>query len=280
MPIRQCLLGLLSFVALCLTGMAEAQTSDQPPLKLGIMPFNSPLALIKTHQPLIEHLEKALGRKITLYTSTDYFTHINELLAGDFDLAITGPHFAAIASQRGMKPLFRYAADINPLLVVAKDSQHHKPADLKGKTVAIPSRLSITAITGIKWLQDNGLVLDRDYRLIEFHSHGAAVAAVTGGQANGAFSADSALRQMPEDIQGRLRVLATDARAPHVTTLAHNRLGEKLIDQVRQALRTFPNTPPGQRFFNDTGYQGYRPVSEADLERLQGFVDLTLRVMR
>lgn len=280
MPFLQRLFGLLSIIMMCTAGTAPAAAGEQPALKLGIMPFNSPLALIKTHRPLTEHLEKSLGRKVAVFTSTDYFTHINALLAGDFDLAITGPHFAAIANQRGMTPLFRYSAELNPVLVVARESSLRKPADLRGKTIAIPSRLSVTAISGIKWLQDNGLKLDRDFRTVEYHSHGAAVAAVTGGQADAAFSADSALRQMPEDVQLQLRLQPTDARTPHVTTLAHSRLGEAEIARVRAALQTFQGTPAGQRFFAETGYLGYQPVSAADLERLQAYVDITLRMMR
>ena len=51
-------------VALFLAGWLSAAGAQQAPLKLGIMPFNSPLALIRTHQPLTEHLERQLGRKV------------------------------------------------------------------------------------------------------------------------------------------------------------------------------------------------------------------------
>jgi len=275
------LAGLLRIAALSCLGMINAVgASELPPLKLGIMPFNSPLALIKTHQPLTAHLEKVLGRKIVVHTSVDYFTHVNALLAGDFDIAITGPHFAAMAASRKMEPLVRYTAELNPLLVVLKESSIRTPADLRGKTIAMPSRLALISIAGTKWLQDNGLEPGRDFRIVEYQSHGASVAALTSKQADAAFSANTALRQMPEDIKARLRTQSSELSAPHVTTLAHQRLGNTEIARIRSALASFPATEAGQAFFVETGYLGYKPVSKADLERLQPFVSLTLQMMR
>jgi phosphonate transport system substrate-binding protein len=46
------------------------------------MPFNSTLALIKTHQPLRLHLEAALKRPVEIYTSADYAAFHRDSLAG------------------------------------------------------------------------------------------------------------------------------------------------------------------------------------------------------
>ncbi|MRR52239.1 MAG: hypothetical protein EG825_15250 [Rhodocyclaceae bacterium] len=50
--------------ALLLVGLPAA--AEQRPLRLGIMPFNSALALIKTHQPLRLHLQNVLGRPVEI----------------------------------------------------------------------------------------------------------------------------------------------------------------------------------------------------------------------
>lgn len=281
MPALFRLPGILRRAALlCLLAATNAFAANPLPLKLGIMPFNSPLALIKAHQPLTAHLERALGRKIIVHTSPDYFTHINQLLAGDFDLAITGPHFGAMAADKGMLLLYRYAIELQPIFVVRADSTIHTATDLRGKTLALSSRLSISSIGGIKWLQDHGFLLTRDFQVSEYSSHGAAVAAVTAGEVDAAITTHSPLRQIPEDIRARTRLLTSDINVPHVMTLAHSRLGSQDIDRIRKALAEFPATPAGQEFFRDTGYRGYVAVSPADLEKLRPFIDLTVRMMR
>ena len=275
------LAGLLRIAALSCLGMAATVgAGEAPPLKLGIMPFNGPLALIKTHQPLTAHLERSLGRKVVVFTSPDYFTHINQLLAGDFDLAITGPHFGAMAANRDMQLLFRYAIDLQPVFVVRQDGPIDAAEALRGKTIALSSRLSISSIGGIKWLQDKGFVLNRDFRVIEYSSHGAAVAAVVAGTADAAITTHTPLRQIPEDVRSRTRLLTSDIRVPHVMTLANRRLGSAEIERIRKTMAAFPNTPEGKTFFIETGYKAYVPVSQEDLDSLQDFIEPTRQMMR
>ena len=101
------------------------------PLRLGIMPFNAPVALLRTHQPLIQHLEKELGRPIVVRSSSDYYTFVNQLLDGQFDIAIAGPHFASMAQTKGWVILVRYRADLQPVLVVREGGPISEIDDLR-----------------------------------------------------------------------------------------------------------------------------------------------------
>ncbi len=83
----------IRFICLLLAFWAvQVFGQSAPPLRMGIMPFNSPVTLLKTHQPLIRHLEASLGRAVVVNTSSDYTTFVNQLLDGQFDIAIAGPH--------------------------------------------------------------------------------------------------------------------------------------------------------------------------------------------
>jgi len=257
---------------------AQAQTSA--PIRLGIMPFNSALALIKTHQPLRQHLENRLQRKVEIFTSADYYTFINELLDGQYDLAIAGPHFGTMAAARGWEPLVRYQVDLQPVFVVANSSSISKLADLRGKRIGLSSRLSISSIGGVKWLNDQGLQLSKDYQLFERTTHGAAVAAVTVGELDAALTTHTPLKQVPEDIRAKVRTLPLDVRVPHLMTLAHARLGTRTIAQVREALLAFAATEEGREFFKSTGYEGYRAISSKDMADMKPFVDLTVQMMK
>jgi len=253
---------------------------DLAPLKLGIMPFNSTLALIKTHQSLVQHLEVALGRRLSVFTAGDYFTYVNELLDGQFDLAIAGPHFGVMAQERGMSIVARYQADLQSVFVVRADSALKSSTDLRGRRVVLSSRLSMSSMGGVKWLQDQGLRLGQDYQLFERSTHGAAIAAVAVGEFDAAITTHTPLRQIPPDVRERIRVLPVDIHAPHLMTLAHRRLGSAVVTRTRQALSSFVTTPAGRQFLQDTGYQGYIDVSSADLQALKPYVALTVDMMR
>jgi phosphonate transport system substrate-binding protein len=244
------------------------------------MPFNSALALTKTHQPLRQHLQNTLGRPVDIFTSTDYFTFINEMLDGRFDIAIAGPHFGSMAMDRGWVPLFRYKAILQPVFVVRPDSGINKLDDLRGKRIGLSSRLSISSIGGVKWLQDHGLQLDKDYHLFERSTHGAAVAAVAVGEFDAALTTYTPLKQIPEDVRAKVTILPLDISVPHLMTLAHPRLGKKEIQQIKQALLSFSApSGPGADFFKETGYLGYEEVTAADVRALKPYVDLTLRMI-
>jgi len=266
-------------VALALLLCAASSRASEP-LKLGIMPFNSALALVKTHAPLRDHLQKELGRPVEIFTSTDYFTFINESLDGRFDLLITGPHFAVMSSEKGYVPLMRYRAMLQPLFVVRPQAGIKSVTDLRGKKIGLSSRLSISSIGGVRWLQDHGLQFGRDYQLFERATHGAAVAAVAVGELDAALTTYTPLKQIPEDVRARVTELPIDIKVPHLMTLAHQQLGKQEIERVRAALLSFSeSSPAGKAFFEQTGYLGYEPISAVDLKSMQPYVELTRRLM-
>lgn len=268
-----------ALAALAIAAQAPVRAAETRPLKLGIMPFNSTLALFRTHQPLRQYLQEQLGRPIELFTSADYVTFLNASLAGEFDLLITGPHFGVMCLSKGYDALFHYRAVLQPILVVRKDGSIGSLDDLHGMRIGLSSRLSISSIGGVKWLADRGLQVGRDYQLSERATHGAAVAAVAVGDLDAALTTYTPLRQMPEDVRARISILPLEMKVPHLMTLAHSRLGKLEIEKVRKALRNFPNTPEGQAFFKDTGYEGYESISDEDLKALVPFIELTRKLL-
>ncbi len=263
-----------------LFSLASVISFAAEPLKLGIMPFNSALALIKTHQPLRLYLEEKLGEPVEIYTSADYYTFINELIEGKYDIAIAGPHFARIAAERHWVPLVRYKIDLQPVFVVAKNSPINNAHELKNKRIGLSSRLSISSIGGVKWLEDQGLKLGKDFQISERTTHGAAVAAVVVGELDAALTTYTPLKQIPDDIQSKIKVLPLDVKVPHLMTLANRKLGSKKITAIKNALLSFENSDLGQQFFSATGYEGYKEISAKDTASLKPYVNLTIQMMK
>jgi len=269
------------FLALALVVLPAISLAwaEQSALRLGIMPFNSTLALIKTHQPLRQHLEAELKRPVEIFTSPDYALFHRDSLAGQFDLLITGPHFGVMCIEQGYTPMFHYKTSLRPIFVVGKTSGIDQIGKLKGKRIGLSNRLSVSSIVGLQWLGELGLQSGRDFQVFEKTTHGAAIAGVAVGDLDAALTTFTPLKQVPADIRAKVTELPTSVQVPHLMTLAHHRLGPAQLEQVRAALQRFPATPEGQAFFRDTGYLGYDPVSAADLKALQPYVPIVRKMM-
>jgi phosphonate transport system substrate-binding protein len=265
-------------VLLCL--WAVPLRAETPPLRLGILPFNSTLALIKTHQPLRHYLQKELGQPIDILTSANYVAFQNDSLSGEFDILITGPHFGVICLEAGYVPLVRYDTTLQPVFVLRKDSEIQEVDGFRGKRIGLPNELSVSAIGGLGWLREQGLVAGKEFEVVEKPTHGAAVAAVAVGDLDAALTTYTPLKQIPKDILEHIRVMPTSINMPHLMTLAHERLGIDKVQRLKKALARFAATNEGKTFFDNTGYHGYLPIGEESIEKLQPYVPIVKELMQ
>jgi len=262
------------FWILSLLAALPSAAQEASPLRLAVHPYASTLALINTHRSLQQYLSARLGQKIEFYTAPSFEGFIETLMAGGYDIAISPPHFAVMAMERGYIPLVHYKAELEPILPVRKDSAIHKAQDLRGKRIAMADRTAIIRLVVIKWLADQGLAAGRDYQIVERPSHGATVAAAIAGEADAGLATASALKQLPLDVQQQVRTLNTGQRFPHLFTMAHSRLGEPRIARLREALEAFPETEEGRLFMERSAFLGYERVSEAEIRSLRPYVEM------
>lgn len=260
--------GLVGFAAL------PAFAQDKPPLKMAVHPYASTLSLIATHQPLRQHIAAVLGRQVEFYTAANFDAFVTALMAGEYDIAISPPHFAVLAMERSYVPLMRYRMAIEPLLIVRTESPYWQAADFRGKTIAMADKSAFIRLAMIKWLADNGLKAGRDYKILERPTHSASVTAASMGEADAGLATLNAVMQMPLDVQQQMRSLSPGLRLPHLFTLAHRRLGEREVQRLRTALAAFQNLPEGREFMDKVGYLGYEEITRADIQQLAPYIEL------
>jgi phosphonate transport system substrate-binding protein len=241
--------------------------SDARVLRLGIAPFTTTATLLRVHQPVRDHLMRALGNGVTIYTSRDHEQFLNDALGGDFDAVITTAHFLPMMMEDGFVPLVRYKNSFYLVLVVKEDSDIRGVKDLRGQRIGLPDRLSLFHIAGLQWLDSTGMKAGVDYVLSEQPSHMAGIFAVDHDRIDVAIIARPVWLQLDAETRVRFRLIdAGGVRLPAMMVLAHRNLGDEQVEKIRGALLAFPSTPGGQAFFTNTGYGGYVASSPADLE--------------
>lgn len=242
---------------------AVAQTE---PLRMAVHPYGSTLSLVAVHRPLVQFLEKSLGRPVEFYTAASFDAYVAALGAGEYDIAISPPHFGVLAVEsRAYLPLAHYAAPLEPFLVVRREAALQQPGDLAGKRIAMADRTAFIRLVIIKKLADAGLVAGRDYEIVEMPTHAAAIMAAARGAADAGLAMGTILRLQPEDVQQGLRPILTGLGFPNLFTLAHRRLGDDLVARLKAALLAFPGDPAGKAFFERTGYGGYDAITPDEI---------------
>jgi len=247
---------------------------ELPPLRLAVHPYASTLALINTHRPLQQYLTARLGQKVEFYTAANFDAFVDALMAGSYDIVISPPHFAIMAMEKHYVPLLHYQSRLEPLLLVRKDSALQKAQDFRGKRIAMADRTAIIRLATVKWLADNGLRAGSDYQIVERPSHGATIAAAVAGEAEAGLATASALKQLPVDLQQQVRIINTGVRFPHLFTMAHRRLGEARIAEIKAALQAFPETEDGRQFMERSAFLGYEPISDQEIRSLTPYVEM------
>lgn len=273
---RRFLKGMLGCL-LCLMGNLPAA---EPPLRLAVHPYASTLALITTHRPLIVYLSNSLGRPVEFYTAANFDAFVDSLLAGDYDIAIAPPHFGALAIAEQYWPVLHYQVRLEPLLVVRNDSPFTKAEDFRGKRIAMADRSALIRLVASKWLADQGLQAERDYRIVERPSHAAAIGSALAGEAEAGLSTNTALRQMPENVRKLVRGIPAGPSFPHLFTLINRRHGDAMRQRLKAALLDFQASPEGQKFLSDAGFMGYDEISESDVKAVRPYAEAYRRSMQ
>jgi len=261
--------------------LAARASAHATPLRMAAHPMVGPLALVAMHQPLQAYLEHSLQRRIEFRTSPNFRSYIESLLAGEFDLAIAPPHFALLAIEQGQYlPLARYAAWLEPLLLVRAQSPIQTARDLAGLRIAMAEPLAVMRLATVQWLAEAGLVAGQGYQIVERPTHAAALMAALHGDAEAGLANATTVRLQTAAVQAQLRSIPTGLRLPNLITLAHRRLGPALIERIRLALMAFtPTHPQGRVFFEPTAFQGFAAVSAEDLAILHPFLEPTLQLL-
>jgi len=265
-------LALALSMAMAANSPAHAQATT--PLKLAVHPYASTLALINTHRPLQQYLEKALQRPVEFFTAPNFDSFVTSLMAGEYDIALCPPHFAVLAAEKDYAPLFHFQTRLEPLLAVRKDSRLRSAADMRGKRIAMADRTAFIRIVMVRWLADNGLKAAEDYQIYERPTHVGSITAVAMGEADAGLTTTTALKQVAPDVQAQLFTISSGLKFPHLFTLAHRRLGDAGIDKLRTVLRAFGSAPEGREFFEKTGYGGFEPIADDEIRLLRPYADL------
>ena len=186
---RTVLTGMLSaaIAATLLPGTSFAKNPDT--LRVALLPDENAATIIQNAQPLKDYLEKTLGKKVEVIVTTDYSSMIEAMRFGRIEVAYFGP-FSYVLAKSKAPNIEPFAVGVekgkpfyNSILIANAEGPVKSIADVKGKPFGFGDAASTSShLAPRAHLAKNGLIGDKDYKVVHLGTHDAVARAVQAGQ--------------------------------------------------------------------------------------------------
>jgi phosphonate transport system substrate-binding protein len=251
--------------------IARAESSARE-LVFGIYPFLSSGQIADRYSPLRDHLAKQLGQPVSLRSAPDFEAFIERTRRGEYDIIFTAPHMGRLAEQRdGYQALAQTGYSIVVVALTRKDGPIKKITDLKGRSLAVGAKLSMSYQMVDRELEKHGLVIGRDVRFVNTANFSNVLESLVRKEADVGATGTLLWDKAPSEKHHVLREIWRSQTLPGFLVLAHSRLGNPTLKQLEQALFGFPATPDGKSYFEKTQQIDFRPIDAATLKRIDPY---------
>lgn len=247
---------------------------------LGVLPNISARVLLTHYQPMREYLQQSLGRAVEVVTANDFRAFAMATREGRYDAVVTAPNLGRVAQvDSRWTPIAQYEPGIPALLVAAATNRDAATTQLRGKALALSNPQSLVALTGLRWLNAQGLQPGRDFQVVRTPNDDSLGAVILNGEAPFAIMSMGEFRAKPEALRQSLRIVTEIATVPGFLVMTNPAMPPADRQKLSEALWAMPSTEAGRRFFGLSGFTNIRRVDEREIASLDAYVDATHRAL-
>lgn len=262
---------LLTICVVATASFAHA-TSTTSELVFGVYPFLSSSQTVERFAPLGDHLAQSLGRPVSLRSAPDFEKFIERTRQGEYDIIFTAPHMGRLAEKRdGYRALVQTGYSIVVVALTRKDGPINKITDLKGRSLAVGAKLSMSYQMVDRELEKHGLAIGRDVRFVNTANFSNVLESLVRNEADVGATGTLLWDSAPPEKHHVLREIWRSPSVPGFLLLAHPRIGKPALKRLEQALLDFGNTPAGKAYFESSQQVDFRSVDAATLKRIDPY---------
>lgn len=274
--------GLLKKSALIFTLFCASSVygADKETLIIGVVPEINLVKQMDRYVPLSDYLDKKTGMNVEIKPLSNYGQLYEDLRDGRVDGGFFGSLVYAITNAR--IDIIPIARPVQPngnstykgTLFFRKDAGIKKPADMKGKTIALVDPATTGGYLAQKdYFANNGINMDKDLKILWAGSHEAAIQAVLSNQAElgGAKSTIVAkYRQGNRVFDTFLQIIDETPKVgvPDNTLAVRKSLEHRKTAILRRSLLEMGNDPEGRVVLKKFGAIRFIPTTNADFKSL------------
>ncbi len=257
--------------------------SEKPLYYFGVISRYPPTLIYQGYQPIMDYLNQTTPYHFELRLSKSYRQTVHQLVSGKVVAAFLGSFLFAKDGKRYhlhciLKPLNKERKPLLRAVVITQATKRiHGLSDLKGKKVALPSRLSFSTNWFLhRALPQNKLKVSDLDSLHIFAHHYTVVYEVLKGH----FDAGVVKDRVAQGFLNRgIRIVAQSHPIPASPIVVSERSPKAVVQAIRKSLLAVDPRKPEYRKIVSTWdaefSQGFVPAKESDYQILQPLVRLS-----
>ncbi len=240
-------------------------------LRIGFVPQDNAVRMVKKWQPLADYLSKELNRPVEIEIKPNYQGVIDDLARGKVDVGLLGSFsYVRAAEGGGIVPLVRRvifgSSYYRGIIVVRTDSAIRTLSGLKGRRFAFTDKNSTTGfVLPVRQMKRSGLGPPEQFfsEIIYTGNHDSALLAVYSGSADGAALSTTRLDPLNAKLD-HLRIIWKSESIPLGPFVARKSLGGATIAKLRKALLRIESSPSTKPLLKQFGVDGFVAARDSD----------------
>jgi phosphonate transport system substrate-binding protein len=279
---RLAITAVLFTLILCRVPSIEAASGK---IVVGVVPEVNLVKQMERYVPLSDYLDKKTGYDVEIKPISNYGHLYEEMRDGNIDAGFFGSFVYCMTRARiGVIPIARPVlpggrSTYTGVLFVRNDAGIKKPADFKGKTIALADPATSGGYLEQRdYLAGKGINIDKDMKIVWVGSHEAAIQAVMSHQAEVGGSKDTIVRKYRKEnkvFDTLVEIInATPAGKgfPDNTFAVRKGLEQAKIDALKKALLQMHFDPEGKRILHRFGAVRFIVTTDSDFKPVYDLV--------
>lgn len=270
---------LLPILATLTAPAVQAQTSstaNSARFTIGVLPNVSARIILNNYQPMRAYFERVLGMPVDIATGTNFQDFSSRTFKGEYDLIITAPNLGRVAQMDAQwDPVAIYEPKIPALLVALKTNTNDQLQQVRGKAVAMANPQSLVALIAKRWLAEQQLVAEVDYKALIVANDDSLGTVLNSGEAPLAVMSMGEYMAKTQAMRDTLRIVREIAKVPGFFVMANPKLATDKRRQLQSLILALPQAAEGAEFFNRSGFKTIRKIEPADMSFLDPFLGST-----
>lgn len=228
--------------------VAAASVRAEGSYTFAVVPQYEQRKLFAIWKPIVDDVALRSGVALRLVATLTVAEFERELNKGTFDFNYANPyHILRQSKHQGYIPLVRDSTPLQGILVVPRDGPVRSPADLDGKTLAVPSPNALGASLLLR--SDLEQLYQVRVGVLDVKTHSSVYLNVAKGLADAGGGVQKTFAEQDDAVRDALRIIYTTRPMPSHPVSAHPRVPKRVREAVRQALLDLGATPAGRELF-------------------------------